>query len=336
MRPLVPILAALLLGPAILAQAPASLDDGPYVLWEGRKAKVLRVVQGRPEERALGADLRLDLPGLPPLQLDPRPPAPARDEFPACAKVAAVSDAHGRFDTLAALLRAQGILGPGLSWAYGEGHLVVAGDCFDRGPQVTEILWFLRSLEVQARRRGGGVHVLLGNHEAMVLTGDLRYLNPKYQALPWPVPRLYRPDTELGRWLRSLPVMVRIGDVLFVHGGISPAFAAAHPSLAEVNRQARTELREGPGPVLGPDGPLWFRGLVQGPVPAGFEAVLRTYGASRVVVGHTTLDHVVALGGGRIYAIDAGLKDGRPGEVWIQEGRSRWRGLADGTRIALD
>ena len=54
------------------------------------------------------------------------------------------------------------------------------GDVFDRGPNHLEILWLLYQLEAEAARAGGGVHLVLGNHEAMVLNGDLRYLNAKY------------------------------------------------------------------------------------------------------------------------------------------------------------
>jgi hypothetical protein len=330
------LLLSALLVPALLAQTPLQ-EDGPYVLWEGRTAKVLRVVQGHSEDKALPQDRRLELPGLPPLRLDPALPKPAPDEVPMPPRLAAVSDAHGHFDSLTALLRSQGILGPGLTWAFGRGRLVVAGDCFDRGPQVTEILWFLRSLEVQARKAGGGVHVLLGNHEAMVLSGDLRYLNPKYQALPWRVPWLYGPDSEQGRWLRSLPVLLRVGDVLFAHGGVSPAFAAAHPDLKAVNREARAELGHGGGTILGPEGPLWYRGLAEdsGPAAADLAAVLATYGVRRIVVGHTTQTRITPRLGGLVTLIDAGLKDDQPGEVWIQEGGKRYRGLRDGSRVPL-
>ena len=33
------------------------------------------------------------------------------------------------------------IVDDGGNWAFGQGHLVVVGDVFDRGDEVTEILW---------------------------------------------------------------------------------------------------------------------------------------------------------------------------------------------------
>lgn len=350
MRFLASLLAVLLLAPAALPAlppppvqtAPALQDDGPYVLWEGRKAKVLRWRQGRMEETSLGAPYLLDLAGLPPLRLDPAAPEPARAIFPLPRTLAAVSDVHGNYQGFLALLQGQGIIGRNLRWTFGKGHLVVAGDVFDRGPQVTEALWLLRSLERQARDVGGGVHVLLGNHEVMALKGDLRYLNAKYRALPYAIPWLYGPGTELGRWLRSLPVMVRLGDILFMHGGASPDFAASHGDLLAVNAAAGRELLGETGPVLGDGGPLWYRGLVPGatggpePTEDAIGAMLRTYRATTLVVGHTTLDRITAFHGARVYVIDAGLKDGHPGELWIQKDGKRFRGLADGTRLELE
>jgi hypothetical protein len=344
MRFLAALLTALLLAPAALrAQAPptavqALQDDGPYVLWEGRKGKVLRVHEGKVEETFLGASFKLDLPGLPALRLDPAPPAPARAVYPLPRNLAAVSDAHGHYQALVALLAAQGIITRDRRWAFGKGHLMVLGDMFDRGDQVTEILWLLRSLERQALEAGGMVHVLLGNHEVMAMKGDLRYLNPKYKALPYAIPFLYGPETELGRWLRSLPILAKMGDLLFLHGGLSPAFAAAHPDLHAVNAAARQELLGETGPVLGDAGPLWYRGLITGdpgPTEAEVAILLRAYRVRTLVLGHTTLDRVTVFHDGRVYGIDAGLKDGKPGELWLQLGGKRYRGLADGTRIPL-
>ncbi|HLO65797.1 MAG TPA: metallophosphoesterase [Holophaga sp.] len=342
------LLLPLLLLPLLGAQAPppalpaaAQVDDGPHVLWEAGKGRVLRWRQGKPEEAPLPPTGLLELEGLPPLRLSPVPPPPARAVFPAVASLAAISDIHGRRDAMAALLKAQGIIDAKGAWAFGKGHLVVAGDLVDYGSQVTETVWMVRSLAAQAEAQGGAVHVLLGNHEVMDMRGDLRYLHPKYRALPLTTPFLMGPGTELGRWLRSLPAMIRIGDVLFTHGGPSAAFAQEHPGVDHVNALLRAELDGPRGAVTGGGGPQWYRGLVPGfsrkdATPAEVDQVLAGYGAARVVVGHTTLERVTAFFGGRVHVIDADFKEGKPGEVWLQIDGKRWRGTADGRRFPLD
>ncbi len=331
--------------PAIAA---AALEDGPYVLWESRQPKVLKVHQGRLEVSALGPSLRLPLNGLPAFQLNPAPPKPARDSFPASDRIAAVSDIHGNYSGLLTLLQGQGIIGKDRRWAFGKGHLVVVGDMFDRGPQVTEILWLLRVLEKQAAHAGGAVHVVLGNHETMILRGDLRYLNPKYIALrsgvlPMDIPALYGPSSELGRWLRSLPAFLEIGDILFVHGGPSPTLVSGPMNLARLNTDFRRALDAGgEDPLLGPAGPVWYRGLIpgagQGPdaSDAQVTSILGAFHAKTMVLGHSTLDRITAFHGGCVFGIDAGLKDGRPGELWICERGRTFRGMPDGSRIPLE
>lgn len=52
---------------------------------------------------------------------------------------------------------------------------------------------------------------MLGNHEPMVLANDLRYTKEKYkilaEKLKMEYPRLFGPDTELGRWLETRNTM---------------------------------------------------------------------------------------------------------------------------------
>jgi hypothetical protein len=49
------------------------------------------------------------------------------------------------------------------------------------------------------------------------------------------------PDGVYGAWLRSLPVMVEINDVLFVHGGVHPQIEER--KVAAINQRAADEIR---------------------------------------------------------------------------------------------
>ena len=49
------------------------------------------------------------------------------------------------------------------------------GDVPDRGPSTRKIIDHLAGLKKQAEKKGGMIHTLIGNHEAMNSYGDLRY-----------------------------------------------------------------------------------------------------------------------------------------------------------------
>ncbi len=103
------------------------------------------------------------------------PPAAAQ---PDSRRVVAIGDIHGAGDRLRALLQETGLIDRERGWSGGAATLVQIGDITDRGPQVREIMDLLMRLEDEARDDGGEVRVLLGNHEAMNMMGDVRDVTP--------------------------------------------------------------------------------------------------------------------------------------------------------------
>src|SRR5690606_34702381 len=93
-------------------------------------------------------------------------------------RVVAVVDLEGDYDKFVAQLRSAGLIDERNRWSGGAAHLVQLGDIPDRGPHSRQIMDLLMELEPQARRAGGHVHALIGNHEAMNVEGDLRYVHP--------------------------------------------------------------------------------------------------------------------------------------------------------------
>ena len=94
----------------------------------------------------------------------------------ASARVVAVGDIHGDFDSFVGILQRAGIVDGEYRWVGGTTTLVQTGDFLDRGPSGREVMDLLMELEKSAPKSGGRVEVLLGNHEVMNLTGDLRYV----------------------------------------------------------------------------------------------------------------------------------------------------------------
>ncbi len=88
-------------------------------------------------------------------------------------RVVALGDIHGAFDNLVAVLKTAGMIDEKEKWIGGKAHLVQNGDIVDRGPKSRKAMDLLMELEEQAEKAGGGVHVLIGNHEAMNIVGIL-------------------------------------------------------------------------------------------------------------------------------------------------------------------
>jgi hypothetical protein len=105
----------------------------------------------------------------------------------AAPRVVAVGDVHGAYEGFLSVLRFTGLVDEHGHWAGGPAHLVQTGDVLDRGKDARKVLDLLMRLEGEARKAGGRVHALLGNHEVMNVVGDLRYVNAEeYQAYQEP------------------------------------------------------------------------------------------------------------------------------------------------------
>jgi hypothetical protein len=261
-------------------------------------------------------------------------------EFPAPARQLILSDLEGNFAAFRNLLQANGVIDTAFNWTFGDGHLVLIGDFVDRGEQVTELLWLIYSLEDKAKSAGGYVHYILGNHEIMILSGDTRYVNPRYKAsarlLNTKYEGLYDENSELGRWLRTKNIMQKIGDNLFIHAGISEEMNRLRLSIRSVNDLARPfygdSLYKYPDKKLpliyGDLGPFWYRGYYQSKptpdtdLPAQVNKTLSRYRVKHIFTGHSIVaDTISAWYGGKVVNTDVHHAEGKSEAVLIENGR---------------
>lgn len=103
---------------------------------------------------------------------------PAPVQWSGIERVVAFADVHGAHQELLALLRETGLVDAQDRWAAGSTHVVSLGDLLDRGADSRKVMDLLMRLQLEAQAAGGRLHVVLGNHEAMNLLGDLRYVHP--------------------------------------------------------------------------------------------------------------------------------------------------------------
>ena len=191
----------------------------------------------------------------------------AKGEWSDVSRVTAVGDLHGSYDKAVRLFQGAGLIDDNLHWIGGDQHLVTAGDLLDRGTGDRQLMDLMMRLQKESQKAGGRVHVLLGNHEAMNLQRDMRYVNPrsfaawaddetekerrlalrKYlsghlgsdrpsrtrsdfqQSFPpgfFARQRSLDRDGEYGSWLLTLPAVIKVNGVVYVHGGITVETAA--------------------------------------------------------------------------------------------------------------
>jgi hypothetical protein len=94
-------------------------------------------------------------------------------------RIVAIGDLHGDYDNFIKILTGTLLVDNDLHWIAGSTHMVQLGDILDRGKEARKILDLMMKLEKEAEKAGGKVHVLLGNHEEMNITGIVfRY--PEY------------------------------------------------------------------------------------------------------------------------------------------------------------
>jgi hypothetical protein len=108
--------------------------------------------------------------------------------------------------------------------------------------------------------------------------------------------------------------MEKIGDNLFVHGGLNPEMAEKGWSVEKVNQlfriamsSSRDSLKTESQFVTGGNGPLWYRGMSLQELRQGqVDTIVSAFGVQRVVVGHTIVDaeDISWLYGGRVVNID--------------------------------
>lgn len=239
-------------------------------------------------------------------------------------KVFVMSDPHGKMDCVVSLLQGNHVIDRDLHWSFGNNQLMVIGDIFDRGKDVTQIFWFFYKLEAEAVAAGGKVSFLLGNHEPMVLAGDMRYSKGKYQALAdtlgMSYPYLWSENTELGRWLATRNTMQVIGKDLYVHAGLSKNFYEHNLDINTVNetmskalfmdKKKRSALSPLTDFLYGSYGPIWYRGLVRDkekyhPLSADtLQLLLNRYQVDRIIVGHTIFDDITKFYKGKVIGVN--------------------------------
>lgn len=328
------------------------ISDGPYIIEDKAQRTAVWINKGKKYSQKISSKTpqKINYNGVKATLWPGNPIEVNKLEYKGNFNIAAISDIHGQYTTVIKLLKTNEIIDENENWNFGNGHFVITGDVFDRGTQVTEVLWFLYKLERQAEQVGGKVHLLLGNHDVMVLNGNLRSIHPKYaetaKILNQPFNSLFNKGSVLGDWLRTRPVLVKINNMLFAHGGFHPDLVSKGLTLNQINKKFKKELIASELPEKRSDlgnylhrtnGPIYYRGYFQGELATTqqINQLLEHFQITNIIVGHTTHRQIETRYNGKVIVIDANMKSGEMGEVLLWENGKFTRGTLSGKKLSL-
>jgi hypothetical protein len=249
-------------------------------------------------------------------------------------RIVAIGDLHGDLDATRQALLLAGAIDEKDHWVGGKMTVVQTGDQLDRGDEEQAILELLDRLQGEAEAAGGVFHILNGNHELMNARPDLRYVTeggfedfedavviaeedslllayePDHRARV----AAFRPGGPFALILAERPVVLVLGENVFVHGGVLPMHLDY--GLDRLNDEVRNWLLgngEPPEFIHTSKSPTWTRNYsddVETDDCLQLAEVLERLGAARMVVGHTVQDKGIRpLCDGKVWCIDSGISD---------------------------
>ncbi|KAH6582164.1 hypothetical protein BASA61_008672 [Batrachochytrium salamandrivorans] len=188
-------------------------------------------------------------------------------------RVVAVGDLHGDFEMSVETLQVAKIINDDLEWIAGNTILVQTGDVVDRGHDTIELYDLLRDLTDQAKKHGGRLIQLLGNHEVMNMAEDLDMFQKK----------------------TLLHMVDSIADLKWSKLGVDVLNTLARQELVDQDAKYISKSE-----IFDENGPLWYRGFALRDDNAFCDFVrdvLSNLKAKRMVIGHTpTEDGMIDIG----------------------------------------
>lgn len=194
--------------------------------------------------------------------------------------VIAVGDIHARYD----------ILDGFLEWVKGSGaRVILLGDVIDRGGEDMDVLDRIKTLLDDPEAWGlESFSMVRGNHEQLFI--DAMLDTDRYSMTDWignggNIEKILDMRRNHLGWLHSLPVMITVGDTMFVHAGVVPG-VDPQVTLNDTGLDKLVWIRE-PFLTLGPKLDKWTNTI------------------KKVVHGHSIQENLPDVGNQRV-GIDTG------------------------------
>lgn len=247
-------------------------------------------------------------------------------------RIIVIGDLHGDYEASIKLFKKLKLINDNLNWiAFPKNTFVVQlGDQVDGGGRGIDetygelkLLNFMEEINKKAIMVGGAVISLIGNHEVMNLIGDYRFASNKDIEDMGGIEmrkKIFKPGGDLfNRLSCTRNVAVKIGNWLFVHGGILPKHLDDINQvdfLKKINNLMRLFL-QGKKTVSDPDiikyflskdGIIWDREYgSQTPNCQLWNTTSNLLNIDNIVVGHTIQENINSKCDNKIWRVDVGI-----------------------------
>jgi hypothetical protein len=238
-------------------------------------------------------------------------------EYPKCDRLIIIGDIHGDIKRLKNILLDAKIINNNIEWIAEPNNTIVVQmgdqvDSLNRDESIPdwevlediEVLYFTDLLDKMALSKGGRFISIVGNHEFMNVIGNFSYVSRKSLNNDL-VKRqnLFKPKGTLSPILCKRPIILKIGDLLFCHAGLTLDHInllkkydkdisyinkiwrnfVLHSNVLKEDKELFDKI------LLDFEGILWTRNLNS---PKELKTMINNLGCSFMFVGHTVMNGV--------------------------------------------
>ena len=258
--------------------------------------------------------------------------------YPSYEKLYVFGDIHGDFNAFINVLKKAKLIDNDYHWCGGNTHVIQVGDILDRKIRDTEytdedsefkIISLILKLQLESYVAGGGFHPIIGNHEILNILGIFDYVSPMGLSHFKTIQDRRKYFSIGGDFCKYLACgwnpIIKIGDYLFCHGGISLKIAnnytinninfimrdTLYGNDYHLNQKYFTEL------FLDEKSILWNRtySINQPNTKEKFEyfnlnKIFTIYKVKYLIIGHTPQENGINVRfEGKVFCVDTGMSE---------------------------
>jgi hypothetical protein len=246
-------------------------------------------------------------------------------------RIIVIGDLHADYQKLLYIFKSKlKLLDQNNKWIGKNTVVVQLGDQVDGGGRhpncrtngELQIIKFLDYVDNEAKKYGGGVYSLIGNHEMMNMLGNYSYTSPIDRIEKHTYFKIGTPFAK--KFANSRYAILKIGSVLFVHGGILPQHFIGFTNSALFIKYLNELMKKlFYGNIdktnnnvkkffLDSQSPLWNRKLGQKNIlpqtKIDIDKVLAFFNVNHIVIGHSIQEKQInSVYNNKVWRVDAGM-----------------------------